>query len=53
MDAEKIVQEHFAESIAVKQASADQLVTSIASAGQLMSQSLLNDGKILSCGNGG
>jgi D-sedoheptulose 7-phosphate isomerase len=53
MDAEKRIQEHFAESIAVKQASADQLVQSIASAGQLMSQSLRDDGKILSCGNGG
>ena len=53
MDAEKRVQEHFAESIAVKQASAEQIVPSIASAGALMSQSLLDDGKILSCGNGG
>lgn len=53
MDAEKRVQDHFAESIAVKQASADQLVQCIASAGHLMSQSLLDDGKILSCGNGG
>lgn len=53
MDAEKIVEEHFAESIAVKQAAAGQLVQSIASAGHLMSQSLLDDGKILSCGNGG
>jgi len=53
MDAEKRVQEQFAESIAVKQAAADQIVQSIASAGHLMSQSLLDDGKILSCGNGG
>jgi D-sedoheptulose 7-phosphate isomerase len=53
MDAEKRIQEHFAESIAVKQASAEQIVRSIAKAGQLMSQSLLDDGKILSCGNGG
>ena len=53
MDAEKRVQEHFAESIAVKQAAAEQIVQSIASAGALMSQSLLDDGKILSCGNGG
>jgi len=48
MDAEKRIQEHFAESIAVKQASAEQIVQSIAKAGQLMSQSLLDDGKILS-----
>jgi D-sedoheptulose 7-phosphate isomerase len=53
MDAEKRIQEHFAESIAVKQASAEQIVQNIAKAGQLMSQSLLDDGKILSCGNGG
>ena len=53
MDAEKRIEEHFAESIAVKQAAADQIVQSIASAGRLMSQSLLDEGKILSCGNGG
>jgi D-sedoheptulose 7-phosphate isomerase len=53
MDAEKRVQEHFAESIAVKQTAAEQIVQSIVSAGALMSQSLLVDGKILSCGNGG
>lgn len=53
MDAEKRIEEHFAESIAAKQAAADQIVQSIASAGRLMSQSLLDEGKILSCGNGG
>ena len=53
MDAEKRIEEHFAESIAVKQAAANQIVPSIASAGRLMSQSLLDEGKILSCGNGG
>jgi len=53
IDAEKRVEEHFAESIAVKQAAANQIVSSIASAGRLMSQSLLDEGKILSCGNGG
>jgi D-sedoheptulose 7-phosphate isomerase len=53
MDAETRVREHFAESIATKQASAEQLCVSIASAGALMSRSLLDDGKILSCGNGG
>jgi D-sedoheptulose 7-phosphate isomerase len=53
MDAEKRIEEHFAESIAVKQAAADQIVHSIASAGRLMSQSLVDEGKILSCGNGG
>lgn len=53
MDAETRVKEHFAESIATKQASSEQLSLSIASAGQLMASALLDDGKILSCGNGG
>ncbi len=53
MDAETRVREHFAESIAIKQAAAEQLSTSIARAGQVMSQALLEEGKILSCGNGG
>lgn len=43
---------HFHESVAVKQASAA-LAPEIAKAAQLMAQSLLNDGKLLSCGNGG
>lgn len=47
------VRDHFAESIAAKQTAADQLVDSIVAAGRLMSDALLDDGKILSCGNGG
>ncbi len=43
---------HFQESIAVKQAS-EALAPQIEKAAQLMLQSLLNDGKVLSCGNGG
>ncbi len=43
---------HFRESVAVKQAS-ETLAPQIAKAAQLMVQSLLNDGKVLSCGNGG
>ena len=43
---------HFQESIAVKQAS-KALAPQIEKAAQLMLQSLLNDGKVLSCGNGG
>ncbi|HZD52435.1 MAG TPA: SIS domain-containing protein, partial [Woeseiaceae bacterium] len=39
--------------MATKHASADQLVQSITGAGQLMTQALLEEGKILSCGNGG
>lgn len=53
MDPATRVREHFAESIATKQAAVDVISESIAVAGQLMAQSLLNDGKILSCGNGG
>lgn len=47
------VRDHFAESIATKQAAADELAESIVAAGGLMSDALLDDGKILSCGNGG
>lgn len=53
MDAESLILEHFAESVATKQAAANVLGPAIARAGQLMAQSLLDDGKILSCGNGG
>ncbi len=53
MDADTRVRDHFAESIAIKQAAAEQLIPGIASAAQLMSQALLEEGKILSCGNGG
>jgi len=53
MDPETRVKEHFAESIATKEIAAREISASIAIGGQLMSQSLLDDGKILSCGNGG
>lgn len=53
MDAVSRVREHFAESIATKQRAVDVISDSIAAAGNLMSQSLLDGGKILSCGNGG
>ncbi len=53
MDSVTRVREHFAESIATKQAAVDVISESIAAAGELMGQALLNDGKILSCGNGG
>lgn len=53
MDAVTRVREHFAESIATKQNAVDVISESIVSAGALMSQCLLDDGKILSCGNGG
>ncbi len=53
MDAVTRVREHFAESMAIKQSSVDVISERIAAAGSLMSQALLDDGKILSCGNGG
>ena len=53
MDAERRVKAHFAESIATQQAAEEQLGRKIAAAAQAMSESLLADGKILSCGNGG
>lgn len=53
MDTRDRVREHFEESIATKQAAVDVLADSIAEAGELMSRALLEDGKILSCGNGG
>jgi D-sedoheptulose 7-phosphate isomerase len=46
------VLEHFRESIAVKQASAE-LAPLITAAAHLMTEALLADGKILCCGNGG
>ena len=46
------VLEHFRESIALKQAS-ESLVPVIVEAGRALTEALLNDGKILSCGNGG
>jgi D-sedoheptulose 7-phosphate isomerase len=53
MDPVTRVREHFAESIATKQDAVDVISESIAAAGQIMADSLLNEGKILSCGNGG
>jgi len=45
--------QHFQDSIAVKQQSQGVLIEPIHRAGGAMVNSLLNDGKILSCGNGG
>lgn len=44
---------HFAESIAVKQRSAESMTPAIAEAARLMADALSNGGKILCCGNGG
>jgi len=53
MDPLSRVREHFAESIATKQTAADVIAESIVAAGRVMSEALLADCKILSCGNGG
>lgn len=53
MDAESRVKAHFAESIEVKEAAASALPEAIAEAGLLMGRALQNEGKVLSCGNGG
>lgn len=44
---------HFAESIQAKQQAVEVLVEPTAQAAELMLQCLMNDGKILACGNGG
>lgn len=49
---ERRVRRHFDESIATKQASVE-LAPAIAAAAATMTRCLLEDGKILSCGNGG
>jgi len=53
MDANKIIQAHFDESIAAKQAAKDALIPELISAGALIADSLRTGHKILSCGNGG
>lgn len=53
MDPVARVRGHFTESIATKVMAAEQIAESIAAAGQVMSDAILNDGKIMSCGNGG
>lgn len=53
MGTENLVIEHFTESVSTTQAAAKVVAPAIARASQLMAQSLLDDGKIFSCGNGG
>jgi D-sedoheptulose 7-phosphate isomerase len=53
MTSDDAIRQHFADSIAVKQKSADALVPAIARAGRLMTQTIRAGGKILACGNGG
>ena len=47
------VAEHFAQSIEAKQQAAEVLSAPTAQAAETMPQCLMNDGKILACGNGG
>ena len=47
------ISQHFQDSIAVKQQSLEVLIEPIHRAGEAIVNSLLNNGKILSCGNGG
>ena len=53
MDSVERVREHFTESLATKQRAMESISEAIVAGGELMSESLLSDGKILSCGNGG
>lgn len=53
MSATDSIRRHFEESMAVKQASLAMLVSPIAGAAGLLTATLRNGGKILSCGNGG
>ncbi len=47
------IQQHFAASIATKTRAAETIAEPIAAAGNLMAKCLLDNGKILACGNGG
>lgn len=53
MDPLTRIKQQFNDSVQTKERSADLLAVSIAQAGELMVQCLLNGHKILSCGNGG
>lgn len=53
MSFENLITEHFEDSIEVKRISAAKLAAPILNAAEVMLKSLLDNGKILSCGNGG
>ena len=53
MDLQDQISRHFKDSVEVKQKAADMLVDPIQQAGDKIVQCMLNNGKILSCGNGG
>ena len=53
MDSLERVRQHFRDSISTKQAAMESIAEPVTAAGALMSKALLDEGKILSCGNGG
>jgi D-sedoheptulose 7-phosphate isomerase len=53
IDHERRIREHFADSARLKLDSAEALAPHIARAAGVLTECLLNDGKILACGNGG
>ncbi len=53
MSATDRIIKHFEDSIAVKQRAAAELAPTIARAADLITSTLRDNGKILSCGNGG
>jgi D-sedoheptulose 7-phosphate isomerase len=53
MSAEARIRSHFEETIATQKAASEALPGAIEKAARLMSRSLLNNGKIMACGNGG
>ena len=53
MDLKTRIQRHFADSAQLKLETAELLAEPIQRAGELMVSSLMNEGKILACGNGG
>ena len=53
MDLIERVSGHFLESIAIKQQVMDELSPAVALAAERMVSCLMNEGKILACGNGG
>ena len=53
MDIELRIRNHFLDSIEAKTNALDELIAPIKHAANCISRSLLNEGKILSCGNGG
>lgn len=53
MDSLERVRQHFRDSISTKQAAMEAIAEPVTAAGALLSKALLDEGKILSCGNGG